>query len=76
MFQNEDPPCGRANEVTQERSHDVPDVVEKLDWFLSCFVKNIRYLVGTSDITTISKDSGNILQTSCKTLLKKTSVAV
>ena len=76
MFQNEDPPCGQGNEVTQERSRDVPDVVEKRDCFPSCFVKNIRYLVGTSDITTISKDWGNILQTSCKTLLKKTSVAV
>ena len=41
------------------------------DCFLVCFVQNIRHLVGTSDVTTISNDRGNILQTSCKTLLKK-----
>ena len=35
-------------------------------------VQNIRYLVGTSDITTISNNRGNILQISCKTSLKKT----
>ena len=35
------------------------------------FVKNIRYLVGMSDVTTISNDQGNILQISCKTLLKQ-----
>ena len=71
MFLNEDPPCSRGNEVTQERSRDVPDVVEKQDCFLICFVKDVRYLVGMSDITTISKDRGNILQISCKTSLKK-----
>ena len=44
----------------------------KRDCFLVCFVQNIRYLVGTSDITTISNDRVNILQISCKTSLKKT----
>ena len=29
MFPNKDTPCGRENEVIQERSHDVPDVVDK-----------------------------------------------
>ena len=43
----------------------------KRDCFLVCFVQNIIYLVGTSDIATISNDQGNILQTSCKTSLKK-----
>ena len=41
MFQNEDPPCSRGNEDTQEMSRDVPDVVEKRDCFLICFVKDI-----------------------------------
>ena len=36
-----------------------------------CFVQNIRYLLGTSDVTTISNDRGDILQNSCKTSLKK-----
>ena len=55
-----------------ERSRDVPDVADKKrDCFLVCFVQNIRYLVGTSDITTVSNDWGNILQILCKTLLKK-----
>ena len=60
------------------RSGNVPDVVDKKrDCFLVCFVQNIRYLVGTSDITTISNDRGNTLQISCKTSLKKnTSIAV
>ena len=44
---------------------------QKRDCSLVCFVQNIRYLVGTSDITTISNDRGNILQISCKTSLKK-----
>ena len=48
----------------------------KRDCSLVCFVQNIRYLVGTSDITTISNDWGNILQISCKTLLKKTRVSL
>ena len=43
----------------------------KRDCFLVCFVQNIRCLVGTSEITTISNDRGNILQISCKTALKK-----
>ena len=43
----------------------------KKSCFLVCFVQNIRYLVGTLDITTISNDQGNILQISCKTSLKK-----
>ena len=29
MFPNKDTPCGRENEGTQERSRDVPDVVDK-----------------------------------------------
>ena len=63
-------PCGRENEW--ERSRDVPDVVDKKrGCFLVCFVQNIRYLVGTSGITTVSNDRGNILQISCKTSLKK-----
>ena len=73
MFLNKDTPCGRENEGIQERSHDVLDVVDKKrDCVLVCFVQNIRYLVGTSDVTTISNDRGNILQISCKTLLEKT----
>ena len=44
----------------------------KRDCFLICFVKNIRCLVGMSYVTTISNNQGNILQTLCKTLLKKT----
>ena len=44
----------------------------KWDCFLVCFVQNIRYFVGTSAVTTISNDQGNILQTLCKTSLKKT----
>ena len=63
-----------GKEGTQERSRDVLDVVDKKECFLVCFVQNIRYLVGTSDITTISNDPGNILQISCKTTLKKTRV--
>ena len=43
----------------------------KRDCFLVCFVQNIRYLVGMSDVTTISNNQGNILQISCKTSLKK-----
>ena len=58
MFPNKDTPCGRENEGTQERSRDRPDVVDKKDCFLICFVQNIRYLVGTSDMTTISNDRG------------------
>ena len=42
--------------------------------FLSVFP--FRYLVGTSDITTISNDWGNILQISCKTLLEKKRVSL
>ena len=72
VFPNKDTPCGRENEVIQERSRDVPDVVDKKrDCFLVCFVQNIRYLVGTSDVTTISKDQGNVLQILCKTSLEK-----
>ena len=72
VFPNKDTTCSWDNEGTQERSHDVPDVVnKKRDYFLVCFVQNMRYLVGTSDITTISNDRGNILQISCKTSLKK-----
>ena len=41
------------------------------DCFLLCFIQNIRYLVAMSDVTTISNDRGNILQTSCKTSLKE-----
>ena len=49
----------------------------KWDCFLVCFVQNIRYLVGTSDVTTISNDWGNIFSILCKTSLKKkTSIAV
>ena len=71
-FPNKDMPCGWENDGTQERSCDVPDVVDKKrDCFLVCFVQNIRYIVGTSDITTISNDPGNFLQISCKTSLKK-----
>ena len=44
----------------------------KWDCFLVCFVQNITYLAGKSDVTTISNDQENILQTSCKTSLKKT----
>ena len=44
----------------------------KLDCFLVCCVQNIIYFVGTSHVTTISNDQGNILQTLCKTLQKKT----
>ena len=29
MFPNKDTPCGQENEVIQERSRDVPDVVDK-----------------------------------------------
>ena len=44
---------------------------------LSCFfVQNIRHLVGTSDITTISNNRGSILQISCKTSLKKRRVSL
>ena len=76
MFPNKDTPCCRENEGIQERSRDVPDVVDKKrDCFLICFVQNIRYLVVTSDVTTISNSQGNILQISCKTSLKKTSIA-
>ena len=64
-------PCGQENDGTWERSRDVPDVVDKKECFLVCFVQSIIYLVGTSDITTISNDQGNILQISCKTSLKK-----
>ena len=71
VFPNKDTPCGRKNGGTQERSRDVPDVVDKKDCFLVCFVQNISYLVGTSDITTISNDQGNILQIWRKTSLEK-----
>ena len=48
MFPNKDTPCGQENEVIQERSRDVPDVVDKKrDCFLVCFVQNVRYLIGT-----------------------------
>ena len=63
MFLNKDTPCGRENEVIQERLHDMPDVVDKKEPAFS-FVQNIRYLVGSSDVTTISNDRGNILQIS------------
>ena len=77
MFPNKDTPCGRENECTRERSRDVPDVVnKKRDCFLVCFVQKISYLVGTSDITTISNDRGNIHQISCKTSLKKKRVSL
>ena len=33
----------------------------KWEWFLVCFVQNIRYFVGTSYVTTVSNDWGNIL---------------
>ena len=29
MFLNKDTPCGQENEVIQERSRDMPDVVDK-----------------------------------------------
>ena len=29
MFPNKNTPCGRENEGTQERSRDMPDVVDK-----------------------------------------------
>ena len=62
-------PCGRENEVIQERSRDVLDGVNKMR-LLSCLYK-ILYFVGTSAVTTISNNQGNILQTLCKTSLKK-----
>ena len=56
MFPNKDTPCSWENEVIQERSYDMLDVVDKKrDCFLLCFVQNIRYLVGTSDVTTLFK---------------------
>ena len=63
-----DMPCGRENEVIQERSRDVLDGVNKTR-LLSCLYK--IYFVGTSDVTTISNNQGNILQALCKTLLEK-----
>ena len=72
MFPNKDVLRSRENKVIQERSRDMVDVVDKKrDCFLLCFGQNVRYLVGTSDVTTISNDQGNISQISCKTLLKK-----
>ena len=68
MFPNKDTPWGWEKEVIQERSRDVPDAVDKKDCFLLCFVQNIWYLGGTSDVTTILDDRVNILQISCKTL--------
>jgi len=65
MFPNKDTPCSWENDGIQEKSHDMLNVVNKK------IVKNIRYLVGMSDVTTISNDQGNILQFSCKTLLKQ-----
>ena len=35
MFLNKDTPCGRENEGTQERSRDVPDVVDKKETVFS-----------------------------------------
>ena len=75
MFPNKEE-WSRENELIQERSRDVPDVVDKNKTAFS-FVLYKRYLVGTSDVTTISNDWGNILQISHKTLLeKKMSIAV
>ena len=74
MFANTQRPreCGRENEVIQERSRDALDVVQKRNCFLFCFVKRYCYLFCiTSDITPITNDRGNILQTSCKASLKK-----
>ena len=77
VFPNKDTPCSRDNEGTQERSHDVPDVVDKKrDCFLVCFVQNITYLVGMSDVTTVSNDRGNILQISCKNIAEKKRVSL
>ena len=70
VFLNKDMPCGWENDGTRERSRDVPDVVDKKETALSFVLYKILD-VGTSDITTISNDPGNILQISCKTWLKK-----
>ena len=43
----------------------------KRDCFLVCFVQNITYLVGMSDVTTISNDQGNILQNRCYNNIKQ-----
>ena len=53
-----------------ERSHDIPDVVNKKETAFSFVLYKILD-VGTTAITTISNDRGNILQISCKTSLKK-----
>ena len=42
----------------------------KWDCFLICFVQNIRYIVGTSDVTTISNDLY------CFTILGSTSIVI
>ena len=76
MFPNKDMPWGWENEVIQERSHDVMDVVDKTRLLSRLFCTKYYIFYKTSDITTISNDWGNTLQTSCKTLLKKTSIAV
>ena len=41
--------------------------IKKETAFLFVYLQNIRYLGGTSDITTIINDQGNILQISRKT---------
>ena len=38
MFPNKNMPCSQENEVIQERSRDLPNVVDKNDCFLLCFV--------------------------------------
>ena len=41
MFPNKDMPCGRENEVIQERSRAVPDVVNKKETAFSLYLYKI-----------------------------------
>ena len=70
MFPNKEE-WSRENELIQERSRDVPDVVDKTRLLSCLFVQNITYLLGMSDVTTISNDQGNILQNRCYNNIKR-----
>ena len=63
MFLNKDPLCGWGNEVTQERSCDMPDC------FLVCFVKNIKYFAECQILQYLGRSSQILKSKQCNPLI-------
>ena len=63
--------CGRGNEVTQGKVTWCAGCCQKMRLFSGLFWKNIRYFAECQILQQCQTIGENILQISCKTLLKK-----